>query len=248
MERVSGNTYTCDFGGGPETVVADGTDQRTKLADSGTLSVGIHGESWTDVRKNNGHTILSALWRLSSDGNSLIDHFTAFNADNSPYTLNHVYKRKPVGSGFAGTWVSTSVEAVNYKAALQSGRSAKMDSPSWILERCCSTFAILRGVDAPPERPYARDNARDEQQEPDSVLAARVVRRSPNAVNCTLLFRRRRAVDFCVRSAIKLTAIAPMRRPRGEWTLNRQRHYRWNVVDPKLRMFVSALTRETDTV
>jgi len=119
VERLNGNTYTFDFGGGPETIVVNGTDQPTTLSDSGTLSVGVHGDGWNIIRKNNGHTILSALWRLSPDGNSLIDHFTAFNADGSPYTLNYVYKRTATGSGFAGTWVSTSVEAVNYKIAVQ---------------------------------------------------------------------------------------------------------------------------------
>ena len=42
------------------------------------------------------------------DVNSLIDHF----ADGSPYTLNYVDERTAARSGVAGTWVSTSLEAV----------------------------------------------------------------------------------------------------------------------------------------
>src|SRR6185437_1486717 len=71
------------------------------------------------VRKKNGRTMVSVIWSLSKDGNTLADHFTGFNADGSPYNLNYVYKRTAGGSGFAGTWVSTSEESVNLVVVLQ---------------------------------------------------------------------------------------------------------------------------------
>ncbi len=120
VESAGGNKYAFDFGGGPETVVVDGTDQATPLYGGGILSVAVQGDDWKVIRKKpDGHVLITAIWSLSKDGSSLTDHFTGFNADGSPYNLNYVYGRKAGGSGFAGTWVSTSVEAVNYVVAFQ---------------------------------------------------------------------------------------------------------------------------------
>jgi len=119
VESAGGNKYIFDFGGGPETIAVDGTDQPSPLPSGGTLSVTREGDSWKVVRKTNGRTIISAVWRLSSDGLTLTDHFTGFNADGSPYILNYAFKRTAPGSGFAGTWVSTSLQAVNYVIAIQ---------------------------------------------------------------------------------------------------------------------------------
>src|SRR5689334_23345270 len=120
VESVRDSTYAFDFGGGPETIVVDGTDQPTSLYGGGTLSVAPEGETWKVIRKTkDGRVLLTATWSLSKDGNELEDHYTSFNADKSPYTLNYVYKRKAGASGFAGVWESTSMKAVNYIVALQ---------------------------------------------------------------------------------------------------------------------------------
>jgi hypothetical protein len=119
VESVGGNKYAFNFGGGPETIAVDGTDQPSQLYRGDTLSVALVGDTWKVVRKRNGRTMISAIWSLSKDGNTLADHFTSFNADGSPYSLNYLYKRTAEGSGFAGTWVSTSVEAVNFVVLLQ---------------------------------------------------------------------------------------------------------------------------------
>jgi hypothetical protein len=119
VERVGDDTYTFDFGGGPERIVVDGTDQTSQLYGGGTLSVGVQGDGWNVVRKTNGRTLISASWSLSKDGARLTDHFRSFNPDGSPYTLNYVYERRAGGSGFAGTWVSTSPEAANYIVELR---------------------------------------------------------------------------------------------------------------------------------
>jgi hypothetical protein len=118
VESAGGNKYTFNFGGGPETILVDGTDQPSPLYGS-TLSVAIEGGTWKVIRKKNGRTIISAIWSLSKDGSTLTDHFTGFNADGSAYNLNYVYKRKEGGPGFAGTWVSISEEAVNFVYVLQ---------------------------------------------------------------------------------------------------------------------------------
>lgn len=119
VESAGGNKYTFNFGGGPETIVIDGTDQPSKLYGGGSLSVGVEGDTWKVIRKKDGRTMISAVWSLSKDGNTLTDHFTGFNAGGSPYQLNYLYKRTAGGPGFAGTWVSTSEEAVNLVMVLQ---------------------------------------------------------------------------------------------------------------------------------
>ena len=119
VKSAGGRKYVFDFGGGPETILVDGTDQSTELNKDGTLSVGTDGATWKIIRKARGRTILSATWSLSKDGSTLTDHYTSFNADGSPYALNYAYKRTSEGPGFAGTWVSTSVEAVNYVVVVQ---------------------------------------------------------------------------------------------------------------------------------
>ena len=119
VESLGGNKYTFNFGGGPETIVVDGTDQPSRLYSGGTLSVAAEGDTWKVVRKKDGRTTISAIWSLSKDGSTLTDHFTGFNADGSAYKLNYVYKREAEGTGFAGTWVSTGEGAVNFVILLR---------------------------------------------------------------------------------------------------------------------------------
>lgn len=119
VERNGGNSYTFDFGGGPETLVIDGAEQPTPLYGGDALSVATKGDSWQVIRKKNGRTKISAIWNLSKDGSTLTDRFTSFNADGSPYTVTYVYTRKAGGSGFAGTWAGRSEAAVNFILLLQ---------------------------------------------------------------------------------------------------------------------------------
>jgi len=112
VEAVGANKYAFDFGGGiPETVVADGTDQPGNFGT--TLSVSVEGpQTWKVVRKKDGRTLISAVWKLSEDGTTLGDAFTGIKADGSTMSLDYVYKRTAGTSGFSGTWESTS-EKVN---------------------------------------------------------------------------------------------------------------------------------------
>jgi len=119
VERAGGNTYIFNFGGGPEKIVVDGTDQPSRLYGGDTLSVGVQGESWKVIRKSGGRPMLSAIWSVSKDGGTLTDRYTAFNADGATYIQIYTYQRKAPGAGFAGTWVSTNVEAVNFVLGIQ---------------------------------------------------------------------------------------------------------------------------------
>ena len=106
VESLDGNKYEFDFGGGPERIVADGTDQPGV---SGTmLSVSTEGPgSWKVVRKKEGRMLITATWKLSQDGDTLSDNYTEFAPNGSPSTMNYVYKRTAAGRGFAGTWEGT---------------------------------------------------------------------------------------------------------------------------------------------
>jgi len=111
VESVASNKYAFDFGGGAETIAADGTDQPVRFGT--TLSVTIEApDSWKVVRKKEGRVLLTGNWKLSKDGNTLTDDYTEMGPNGSSSNVKFVYKRTAGTSGFAGTWESTS-ETVN---------------------------------------------------------------------------------------------------------------------------------------
>jgi len=118
VKAAGENRYAFDFGAGnPETIVADGTDQPGIFGT--TLSVTVEGpDTWKVVRKKGGHTLLTAVWKLSQDGKTLTDTFRGNQPDGSTLSLDYVYKRTTAGSGFAATWESVS-EKMNSAYELQ---------------------------------------------------------------------------------------------------------------------------------
>jgi hypothetical protein len=111
VESLGGDSYSVDVGDGrPTTVVVDGRDQPGN--DGIIMSVlAEQPDSWKIVNKKDGHVVLKASWKLSRDGNALTDNFASFAPDGSPaVSLRYVYKRTDgtPGSGFSGTWESTS--------------------------------------------------------------------------------------------------------------------------------------------
>jgi len=107
VAKVGAHTYLFNFeGGGPEKIVVDGTYQR---GIGGTvLSITPEGPNWKIERKQNGHKLLSAIWTLSKERNSLTDNFTSFDKNGTPSNVKLVYARAAAGPGFTGTWVSQS--------------------------------------------------------------------------------------------------------------------------------------------
>jgi hypothetical protein len=107
VEALGPNRYAFNFEGGPtETVVADGTDQPGQLGT--TLSVKVDdARTLSVVRKQGGHIVISATWKLSEDGRILRDAFTSLRPDGSRLTVGYVYRRMSKTSGFAGAWEST---------------------------------------------------------------------------------------------------------------------------------------------
>jgi hypothetical protein len=117
VKAAGANRYAFDFGRGPETVVADGTDQPGHFGT--TLSVTAEGpDTWKVVRKRDGRTLLTAIWKLSKDSKNLTDTFRGNQPDGSTLSLDYVYKRTTPGSGFVATWESVS-EKMNSVYELQ---------------------------------------------------------------------------------------------------------------------------------
>ena len=111
VETASGpNTYTFYLSAtNPETIVTDGTDQPGIFGT--TLAVTVLGPNqWKVVRKKDGHMLISAIWDLSADGNTLTDNFTGYRADGSTSNLLYKYTRTAGTTGFAATWESTTEE------------------------------------------------------------------------------------------------------------------------------------------
>ena len=106
VESKGGNTYAIDFGGGVETIVADGTDQPGRYGGT-TLSVKPDGPDWIVTRKKDGRLLLRATWKLSQDGNTLTDLYREFDSNGSTTTsVDYIYQRNGGGSGFAADWQS----------------------------------------------------------------------------------------------------------------------------------------------
>src|SRR5262245_44983028 len=78
IEAAGANKYTITFAGAPdpETIVADGTDQPGMFGT--TLSVATEQpDTWKVVRKMNGRTVVTGIWKLSADGATFSDAMTA---------------------------------------------------------------------------------------------------------------------------------------------------------------------------
>lgn len=111
VQSLGGNKYAFDFGGGTETIVADGTDQP---AYGGTLLSVKSGapDTWIVERKKDGHLLLRATWKLAKDGRTLTDYYREFEQDGSTVSMDYVYQNANDGSGFAADWQSIK-ETVN---------------------------------------------------------------------------------------------------------------------------------------
>jgi hypothetical protein len=106
VEKLGGNKYAFDFGGGAERIVVDGTDQAGVYGTM--LSVSIERtDTWKVVRKKDGRMLLTATWKLAPDGKVLRDNYTEFDSSGSPSTVNYLYERTAGGPGLAGTWETT---------------------------------------------------------------------------------------------------------------------------------------------
>lgn len=176
VSRAGANKYVFDLGAGNETIVADGTDQPGYSGT--TLAVTIEApDTWKVVRKQNGRMLLSAIWNLSKDGNTLRDHFTAFSPNGSPSTVvDYVYSRKASGAGFAGTWVST--DAAGSSDLVLQVRLYERDGLSFTVPSAGSTInARLDGKEYPNTAGTAASSSRRV-----NVHAVEIIRKSKGKI------------------------------------------------------------------
>jgi hypothetical protein len=154
VESLAANKYGFDFAGNGvlETIVIDGTEQPGYSGT--TLAVAAEGpNAWRVVRRKDGRMLLTANWSLSRDGNTLTDDFSAISPDGTVSTVNYVYQRTGSGSGFAGTWVSTSA-AINFVFTIQI-RPYEGDGLSVINSSSLTRNVKLDGKDYPNLGPNA---------------------------------------------------------------------------------------------
>jgi hypothetical protein len=111
VEAAGANKFGFKFNGAgdPELIVLDGTDQPGMFGT--TLAVSAEApDTWKVVRKMNGKTLLTGIWKLSADGQVLNDSMSASQPDGSTMKMEATYRRAAAGSGFVGIWESTSDE------------------------------------------------------------------------------------------------------------------------------------------
>ena len=110
VESKGGNTYAFNFGGGVETIVADGTSQPGLYGS--LLSAKVEApDTWIVARtsQKDGRLMLRATWKLSADGSTLTDYYREFQPDGTTVSvsMDYVYRRTGAGgSGFAADWQS----------------------------------------------------------------------------------------------------------------------------------------------
>jgi hypothetical protein len=154
VQHKEGNTYVFDFGGGAETIVADGTDQKGL---QGTL-LSVQEESantWIVKRKMGERLLLRATWKLSADGKTLTDYYREFETDGTTVSLDYVYERTGgSGSGFAADWQS--VKETNNATILMQVKAFEGDGLSFISSSENRTRNVkFDGKDYPIEGPNA---------------------------------------------------------------------------------------------
>jgi hypothetical protein len=196
VESKGGNTYSFDFGGGAETIVADGTDQP---GNRGTmLSAKADGpDTWIVERKKDGKLLLRATWKLSSDASTLTDFYREFAPDGSTVSMDYVYQRSGAGSGFAADWKSIK-ETMNSPYVLQV-KAYQDDGLSLIFVTQQNTKNLkLDGKDYPPEGPNPTPGSSFSSRRVDEhtlemtnkaggkVIATREIKISPDGKTLTM--------------------------------------------------------------
>jgi hypothetical protein len=104
VDCVETNKCIFNLGPVPETIILDGTDQPGEFGT--TLAVAVEApDRWKVIRKKDGHLLISAIWSLSSDANTLTDDFTSIRSDGTTNNVKYTYTRSGPGTGFTATWI-----------------------------------------------------------------------------------------------------------------------------------------------
>jgi hypothetical protein len=145
------NRYTLTFAGigETETLAADGTDQPGVLDSTISITIEAPG-NWKIVRKRGGHTVLTAIWKLSDDGKALTDTFISNQPDGSTSHVDSVYKRaegSASNSGIPGTWETTEEKADPFEIEI---RPYEGDGLSFSSGGAPANNVKLDGKDYPP--------------------------------------------------------------------------------------------------
>jgi len=153
VESLAANKYGFDFDGtgSVETIVVDGTDQAGLFGTTVAVSAE-RADAWKVVRKKDGRVLLIANWKLSKDGNTLTDDFSAISPEGKASTVKLVFERSASGSGFAGTWDSKNASVSSFVIQI---RPYEGDGLSIINSSSLTRNMKLDGKDYPNAGPNA---------------------------------------------------------------------------------------------
>lgn len=157
VQSQGGNKYTFDFGGGAETIIANGSDQPGLY---GTLlsAKAEAPDTWIIERKKDGRLMLRATWKLSGDGSTLTDYYREFETDGSTVSMDYVYQRAGGGSGFAADWQS--IKETRNTPLLMEVKAYEGDGLSFTTRAEQRTQNVkFDGKDYPDSGPNARQGA-----------------------------------------------------------------------------------------
>jgi len=109
IDDLGDNKYKFTFGNVSDTITVDGTDQPTHFGRTTSITKESPND-WKMVIKKDGKVISSMHHVLSDDGNTQTIKGTDTKPDGTNSDFEVVSKRVGTGSGFAGTWESTTVK------------------------------------------------------------------------------------------------------------------------------------------
>jgi hypothetical protein len=110
IEDLGQNRYKLTFGAEPDTLTADGTDQPVHYGN--TMAFTLEGPNiWKFRTKKDGRVIATFTDTLSADGKTIVSIGTANKPDGTTEDFQETWKRVGNGSGWAGIWETTKVEA-----------------------------------------------------------------------------------------------------------------------------------------
>ena len=133
VESKGGNKYAFDFGGGVETIVADGTFQQG-LYGSSLSAKAEAADTWIVARQKDGKLMLRATWKLSADGSTLTDYYREFQPDGSTVSVSMDYVYRRTGTGGPNIFRLNAPLAARMRSRIASASSRRT------FIRCTSRF------------------------------------------------------------------------------------------------------------
>lgn len=109
IEELPGNRYQFQEDEHTDIIFADGLDHPTHFGDTMSITKKT-ADSWAIVYKRDGRTLMSTVWQVSPDGQTLTYTATGTRPNGVRFRNEMTCKRISGTAGLAGTWESTDVK------------------------------------------------------------------------------------------------------------------------------------------